>query len=194
MEKRKAIEWTNYCYEVSDTWLVRSVDRINRRFCKKKEVFIKREYKGRLLKQHKTKWGYQRVQIRKKGYLVHRLVYCTFNDVSLLFEWQKTNTVVMHKNDIPHDNRLENLLIWSQIDNIKDMMKKGRRKKNTRKHIAQSIAGSAKINYKISCDIKEDYKKTKSIYKTADNFGVSYATVSRINNNKIRTRDYSLDL
>jgi len=158
--KRVRIIWYE-SYQVSDEWVVISPF-------------------GKILKYWTAKWWYYRCWIGTKQYLIHRIVYCSFNKIPLKFEWQRSNTVIMHINDIPSDNRLCNLKIWTQMDNIKDCISKWRNNKpkvpKEKRH--------GKINYLISQQIKEDYKKTHNIYVTAKKFWISYATVSRINNNK----------
>lgn len=43
--------------------------------------------------------------------MVHRLVYCVFNNIDLLFTGHNTKNLICHINDIRNDNRLENLFI-----------------------------------------------------------------------------------
>lgn len=55
-----------------------------------------------------------------KWKLVHRIIYETFNGEI------PEGMVIRHKNDIPYDNRLENLLVGTQTDNMQDAIKSGR--------------------------------------------------------------------
>lgn len=131
-------------------------------------------------------WWYNRVYFYdNKWYLVHRVVYCSFNRISMKFMWQKSNTVIMHKNDIRSDNRLENLNIWSQLDNIIDCHNKGRH--SIWHKVPVERRKWKKLNYSLIPKIIDHYNKSWSIYKTWEAFGISYATVSRIKNGKIRT-------
>lgn len=161
MAKRIRVMWCE-AYQVSDEWIVISPF-------------------GKILKYQTIKWWYKRATLYNRWLLVHRIVYCSFNKIPLKFEWQKSNTVVMHINDDPTDNRLCNLKIWSQNDNIQDCISKWR--SNKPKVPVEKRRG--KINYTIAQEIREDYRNTNNIYITAKKFWISYATVSRIKNNKI---------
>lgn len=74
--------------------------------------------------------SYLRCYLRKdnkgRAVLLHRLVYCSFNKMSLKFLGQKTKTLVCHKDDNPENNNLDNLFIGDRNDNFNDMMRKGR--------------------------------------------------------------------
>lgn len=179
-EIRKDIKWFEWLYQVSNIWRVKLLDRII--------AIEQRDRVGRNIKvNRKLKWiimectihhsWYCRLRLWIRGYLVHRLVFCTFNDMSLDFLWQKSKTLVCHKNDIKTDNRLENLFIWTQQDNIDDMMKKWR--------MVKWIIKQKKIWFSDIDRIKEEYKRLWSIYKVAPLFWVSYATISRAINWKI---------
>lgn len=68
------------------------------------------------LKTSKSKSGHMKVQFGRKAkqQLVHRLVFKTFNGEI------PPGMVVRHLNDNPSDNRIENLNIGSQKDNVSD--------------------------------------------------------------------------
>lgn len=57
-----------------------------------------------------------------KQYLIHRLVYCTFNSISIEFK----QNCIMHEDDNPQNNRLDNLKEWSYKDNMQDCVNKWR--------------------------------------------------------------------
>ncbi len=192
MENRKNIPGYETSHQVSNLWNVRTVSRqfyVNKKLRSWEIKDISQKISSHLVKQTDVDW-YKRVNLLGKRYLVHRLVYMTFNGIPLEFKWQKSKTLVLHKNDIKYDNRLENLFLWTQYDNVLDMYSKWRQ----RKYVKPLEERTHKINLKIANKIREDYKKTRSIYKTAVTFGISYATVSRIKNNKIRTERLSVKI
>ena len=69
---------------------------------------------------NKQKEGYLTVMLYKdkksKIYRVHRLMWYMF----LWLDITDTTMFVCHKNDVTSDNRLENLFLWTNSDNIKD--------------------------------------------------------------------------
>lgn len=110
MEVWEPIEVTNGNYSISSYGRVRSNDRI---------APDGRSLKGKILNTYKIKpRGYHTVVFmmdgKKKHYLVHRLVYCTFNCIDL-----DTPLVVDHIDNCPDNNTLDNLQLVSQSDNIK---------------------------------------------------------------------------
>lgn len=182
-EIRKDIVWLEWEYMVSNMWNVKSLDRkVYKEYRKRNwEVYMWHHIiKGKILSQTNTH-GYLSVRINNNRMLVHRLVYCTFNDIDIKFKWQKSNTIICHINDNKKDNRLENLFLWTQCDNIRDCISKWRRK--------CWIIRKEKIWFDDVIPIKEKYNELKSIYKVADIYWVSYATISRVINNKIWNMD-----
>lgn len=171
--------WYEGIYQVNKEWVVISLSRIVPYTGKKRWWWYNnttREIKWQIMKQW-YKWPYKTVRLAKKQYLVHRIVYCSFNKIPLKFEWQKSNTIVMHKDDNWSNNNLDNLMMWSQQDNMDDMVKKWRR--------TYRRATKQKIWFEDVERIKKEYKKLWSIYKVAPLFWVSYATISRVINWKI---------
>jgi hypothetical protein len=72
-------------------------------------------------KLSKNSIGYTTIKINKKWFLVHRLVAEKFiGDIN--------NKVVHHKNNNPSDNRVDNLEITTQSENIKYAVKAGNHK------------------------------------------------------------------
>ena len=76
---------------------------------------------GTLYKISKNSIGYSTVKINKKWFLIHRLVAKKF--IGCI-----ENKVVHHKNNIPSDNRVENLEITTQSENILYAVKAGNHK------------------------------------------------------------------
>lgn len=164
MEEWKPIDWYNGLYDVSNLWRVRS------------NIFNTK------IKKFVNLWWYNRVSLsiwnwKTKKYLVHRLVFLTFNNMPLDFLWQKTKTLILHKNDIKNDNRLDNLFIWTQKENMEDMMKKWRWK--------TWIVKRVKIWFSDIENIKSKYIELWNIFEVAKIYWVSGATISRAINWKI---------
>ena len=144
-----------------------------------KSKIVKERYTTEKIMKWHSLWWYRRVSLCDWGqkstlFLIHRLVYFTFNSIDRKFLWQKTNTLVLHKNDIRDDNRLDNLFLWTQDDNIYDMIRKWRHRTWRSKKV--------KIWFDDVQWIKEKYNEIKSIYKVATLYWVSYATISRVIN------------
>ena len=68
----------------------------------------------------KLYWAWWRNDVRH--YQVHRLVFCVFNNLDYDF-WlnkhiSKCNWLILHKDNNPDNNRLDNLYLWTQKDNM----------------------------------------------------------------------------
>lgn len=108
-------EWK---YQVSSLWNVKSPEKFSK---------IGRKLKWKMLKQ--TLWtnGYLYIKLywnNKKNYVVQRLVWFTFLWLDLEWKWYKESLCVCHRDDNPLNNRLDNLFLWTQKDNMNDMYKK----------------------------------------------------------------------
>jgi len=197
MEKRVAVKGYEWYYEVSTYWNIKSLERTYCVLKKLRSGFIEKvtiNKKGKIISTHKKDW-YVKVSMTnkkwlRKTYSVHRIVYLSFNNINLQWKWWDKKNCVCHINDIRDDNRLDNLFIGSQQENVNDMMRKWRCKKITKLHTQKMVLKAGKIDFSIAEMIREDYKKTKSIYITGRKFNISYATVSRIKNNIIWKPDY----
>lgn len=101
-------------YMVSDTGQVKSLDKI---------VPSKngtRKVQGKIMALSSLPKGYKRVQLKGRGYSVHRLVAFAF------IERINGKDFVNHKNGIPSDNRVENLEWCTVSENTKHAYALGR--------------------------------------------------------------------
>lgn len=114
MEIFKDIPWYEWLYQVSNLGNIKSLQN------------NKWDFREKLLSIKKEKNWYLRVAIYsgkiKKYYSVHRLVWSAF----LWLELQNRKALILHKNDIRDDNRVENLTLWTHKDNSQDCLKKWR--------------------------------------------------------------------
>jgi len=116
MDIWKDIPGYEWIYQVSNLWNVRGLDR--------------KWTKWSLLRGQVRKDWYKHINLSLKGkrkkLLVHRLVYLTFNNLPLKFEWPITKTLVLHRDDNPWNNHIDNLFLWTQKENMQDCSKKQR--------------------------------------------------------------------
>jgi len=109
MEQWKDIKDYEGYYQISNFGNVRSLDR---------EVMnggVLRRLKGKPMKLLTDKSGYKHIDISKDGkrksLLVHRLIAQAFiGDIE--------DYVINHKNNLPYDNRIDNLELVSQRENV----------------------------------------------------------------------------
>lgn len=111
-EERREIQWYEWRYWVSNTWKVKS------RFQE-----LKFEYNHN---------GYPRIKLYGNGgkndkhtYLVHRLVYNTFNNLPMDYNYEN---LICHKDNNPKNSRLDNLYLGTYSDNMKQCRDDGRLK------------------------------------------------------------------
>lgn len=195
-EIRKPVVGYEWYYEVSNKWNVRSIERSLSKIQKKRWWWIfKYDYTvwWKILKQYHI-WWYKRVSLTKdtvsKSYLLHRLVYCSFNLLPLEFKW--FDKVICHINDISHDNRIENLYLWTQKQNIEDA------KRNWKfrwwriawtwkwwKPTIQAIESRSKVTMDKANEIRSKYTNNDNLIEIWKIYWVSNATISRILSNKI---------
>lgn len=113
----KDITWWEERYQVSNMWRVRSLDH----YCNHSKWWIALK-KWKIMKLNIRFW-YAHVRFPwSQLFRVHRLVAQAF----LWFNINRKDLVICHKNDIKNDNRIENLFIWTQSDNIRDCSAKWR--------------------------------------------------------------------
>lgn len=108
-------------YQVSTLGRVRSLDRvITRGGLRSGDLPLK----GKIKEQTSNKDGYKKVTLCARGLgetkLVHRIVAEAFlpNKYNL--------PLVLHRDDVPYNNRVDNLKWGTQQDNMDDMVSKGR--------------------------------------------------------------------
>ena len=165
MESWKEIKGFEGKYEVSNMGQVRSVDRIEKFRSATRKRF------GRIMKQRQP-MGYSTVQLKNydkgKTYLVHRLVADAFiGDIS--------GKVVDHIDFNPSNNRLDNLQIITQRENI-------HRSVNADRHNYGTKHGMAKLDNDKVASLRSANKG--SIAGLCSELGISYSTAKRIRRNE----------
>lgn len=146
-------------YEASDQGRIRSVDRVvtdgrGRQLRQKSKVLSQADYQG-----------YRKVALSQNGslrtYAVHRLVMLTFDGP------RPEGMEVHHRNNIRHDNRLENLEYVTPRRNTRESIKAG---------TFNFVAGHNRIQMPPEA---RQLLGTMSDRKLADRLGVSKYTVGR---------------
>lgn len=99
----KEISWYEWRYWISNYWNVKS------RFQQLKTEQNKMWY-------HRIKFYGSGWKFDKKTFQIHRLVYCTFNNIPIKFDWIN---LICHKDNNQMNNKLENLYLWIQKDNMR---------------------------------------------------------------------------
>lgn len=196
----KPVIWYEWYYEVNSIGIVKAVYREYELSIKKKwsndrySVIRKREES--IMKYHLHDW-YHRITLTKdtasKSHLLHRIVYCSFNNIGLEFKWWDKD-VVCHINDIRTDNRLENLYIGSQMDNVRDAKRNWKRENLwakiwqwlLRKVPYEVISKRSKLTINSIKEIRAKYSNKDNLVEVWKIYWVSNATISRILSNKIR--------
>lgn len=152
-------------YEISTSGEIRSIKRIGTN--------------GKILKKHINKDGYYQIQLCKNGkgktYFVHILVAKTFlNDYD-------ENLQVNHKNEIKTDNRLENLEMMTQKENLNYGTRNDRISKSNknREDVSRKI-----IAYKYeNMEFIGIFDSTKEVERQ---LGIDHSHVSKCCKGKIR--------
>lgn len=135
-EKWKAIPGCEGFYEVSDRGRVRSLDRI---------VALGRRRKGQFLSPDRGHRGHLQVTLYKNGkrerIFVHRLVLQAFVGAC------PSGMEACHWNDIPDDNRLENLRWDTPSANRHDSLRNGRHYNANKTHCHRGHEYTAENTY-----------------------------------------------
>ena len=137
-----------------------------------------REFKGRVLKCKTSKRGYNYVNLYKfkksKTWSVHQLVAIAFLNHT---PNGRQDIVVDHVNDIKNDNRLENLQLISQRDNVIKEKKKHFRsseftgvyyskiKKRWRSTFSVGKVSTSLGNFKTEIEASDSYKLALFVYE-----------------------------
>ena len=174
----KAVVGFEGIYEVSDTGLVRSLDRVSeyRRIDQYsgRELVIRRKHKGRLLRPGPNHSGHLSVVLgRAHGTkAVHLLVLEAF--VGPCPEGHEC----LHWNDVAWDNRLKNLRWGTRSENLADSIRNGRYRLGER-HPGTNLRNS---------DIPEIRKMVsdggRKVAEIAASFGVTEAVIRQIRDGK----------
>jgi len=107
--------------------------------------------KGKIRRLCKNQQWYNQTIIKGKSYTIHRLVWYAF----LWLDLNDSKTIVCHKNDTRDDNRIDNLFLWTQKDNIQDAMKKWRMK--------FSVVNKKIYQYSLKWDLIKEWDSSKSV-------------------------------
>lgn len=160
----------------SDRYTVNKEGEIFSNYYKNRSCFKKRET-PLLMKSHAMSKGYKRVYLCGRGYTVHRIVAVMFIGLP------KDNThIVGHLNDIPDDNRIENLKWMSIKENAKYADINGRL-------VHGEKSGMSKLNndlIKFIFKCKSEKMDNRSIAKA---IGVNESTIGYVVNGKTWTRE-----
>lgn len=118
----KDIPGYEWYYMVSNMWRVKSLDRY---ICSK--LWWKRLERWLILKILPNARWYLGIVLYmswyNRKYAIHRLVASAF----LWLDIDRKDICVCHKDDNPSNNKLDNLFLWTQSENIIDMYSKCRR-------------------------------------------------------------------
>lgn len=118
-EEWKDIVGYEWLYQISDMGRVRSYDK--KPMNTGENYYIKKGWKGRILKDYKEKTWYVTIalskELRRKTFHIHRLVCKSF------LENKENKPQVNHKNWVKNDNRLVNLERCTRTENMQHAIK-----------------------------------------------------------------------
>lgn len=104
---------------------------------------------------------------KMKAFRVHRLVASAFLGLKI----NNPKICVLHKDDDPKNNNVVNLMTGTQLDNMRDMIKKGRQTRH-----------GAKINKEQLYEIRAKLKNKEKGTKLAREYNLSPSSISAIKN------------
>lgn len=142
MEIWTLIKWYEELYQVSNTWHIKAISTSKR--CKE-----------RILKPWKKKSWHRFVNLCKRwiarSISVHRLVWQAYFWIDI----NDPKVCILHDDDDPSNNHVDNLFIGTQEDNMKDMLSKWRNRNKVfrwEKHWSTKLTDSEVI------EIRKKYK------------------------------------
>jgi len=124
--------------------------------------------------------GYGVVRHDGKTQLLHRLVYCQANSLSIA---DIKNKVIRHTCDNARCIEPTHLLIGSQLDNVQDMICRGRN--SPPPHRSGGLHTMSKLTFAEVRAIRAEYQSGARQIDLARKFGVSAQNISLIVKNKI---------
>lgn len=167
-EERKEIQWYEGKYRVSNTWKVKS-----------RRWEMKFEY---------NRSGYPRIKFYgvwgkkdKHTYLVHRLVYNTFNNLPMEYNYKN---LICHKDNDPSNPRLDNLFLGTYSDNMKQCRDEWRLKVPALRWEENTKAKLKNADIPNILDMIKNWTCQNAIAKI---YGVSKSTINGIVKGRSRT-------
>ena len=122
-----------------------------------------------ILKQSNDGKGYKVVNLDGELTFVHRIVGAAFLGLKL----DDPKQCIMHLDDNPANNNLYNLRLGTQLDNIRDMHKKGR-----------NVLPKAKITFEIALKIRERRGNGETGTSLAKEYNVSESLIANVNSGR----------
>lgn len=133
-------------YEISNLWNV-----VSTKFSKRKELKKLPYWKGYLWVELYKNW-------KSKRFYIHRLVYWTFSESVLQYAWN----IVMHKDNNPENNNIDNLKLWTQKQNIEQRELENRWNRKVLTIIQVKLIRLMLDMGKITREIAEHFKVSQS--------------------------------
>lgn len=140
-----------------------------------KEIVLVKKENGCIecISHCKDENGYTRIMYRHKPNRLHRIIY------ELFYGEISNNMVVRHKCDNPSCCNIEHLELGTQLDNINDMIKRGRIHKGENNKLKGTNNTSNKLTNNQVCEI---YLSNLSFKKIAEKYNISKTNVYLIKN------------